>query len=75
MIKNECVESAGIIERRVKIVESVKSLKEEFPNLNGSGLKNLDRVVLAQSVIDTEDSESVRNCRMTDHWVGQLNQI
>ena len=58
MIKNECVEGTGIQEGWEIVVEHVK---KEFSHLNGSGLKNLGRVVLTQSVINTENAKPVRN--------------
>ena len=39
----------------------VEHVKKEFSHLNGSGLKNLGRVVLTQSVINTENAKPVRN--------------
>ena len=52
-------------------------VKKEFSDLNGTGLKNLGRVVLTQSLINTEDAEPVRNgfSRVPDQRVEELNQI
>ena len=74
MIKDECVEDTGIEEGRVTVVERVKN---EFSDLNDSGLKSLGRVVLTRSVINTEDAEPVRSgiSRVTDHREGELNLI
>ena len=74
MIKNECVEGTESEEERGTVVER---LKKEFSDLNDSGLKCLGRVVLTQSVINTEDAEPVRSgiSRVPDQRVGELNMI
>ena len=74
MIKNECVEGTESEEERGTVAER---LKKEFSDLNDSGMKCLGRVVLTQSVINTEDAEPVRSgiSRVPDQRVGELNMI
>ena len=72
--EKECVESKGIGEERVIVVERVK---KEFTDLNGNWLKNLSRVLLTQPVINSKDAEPVRNgiSRVPYHRVGEFNLI